>query len=165
VHCGTPGEKGESLLSQVHPELHLRICFDGGEDLFQEFRGDHHGQKAVVQGIIFEDVCKKTADHHPEAIIIECPGGMLAARTTPEILARHQDLPPVAAVIEHKLRLRFPSTVITPVPEQILPETLALDRLQKHGGNDLVGIYILHVERNRSANQNIKGVVHNSLKS
>ena len=52
---------------------------DGAEELLQEGGCDHHRKEAVVKGVVPEDIGKKTGNHHPEAMVVKGPGGMLQA--------------------------------------------------------------------------------------
>src|SRR3954454_21865606 len=131
----------------------LRCEIDG--DLLARVRALHqllhlilrelHRQQPGLQRVLPEDVAERRCDHGVEAVILECPRCVLARRAAAEVAARNEDA--------RALRLRtvqLEARILAPVEEEELAEAAALDVLQELLRDDLVGVDIRAVERDRA---------------
>src|SRR5678815_4480014 len=104
--------------------------------------GQGHGQEAVLQGVVLEDLAERGRDHRLEAVVAQRPGRMLARGADAEVAAREQDLRPlVARLVQHECR------ILAPRGEAGVAEAGALDRLQVLLRDDLVGVDVRAIER------------------
>ncbi len=111
------------------------------------------------------DIGEETGDDHAETIARNGPGGVLAAAAAAKVLACHQYAAAVAGVVEHELRIGLAVFLVAPVAEQIVSEKLFVSggRLQKTGGNYLVGVHILQRKGHASALNYIEFLFHSGL--
>ena len=72
---------------------------------------------------------------------------MFARRTAAEVFGGHQDLAAEFRIVQREGVHLVAGLIVTPVAEQIVPEAFAFDRFQEAGGNDLVGIDVLYIQR------------------
>ncbi len=102
---------------------------------------------------------KTGRDDHAKAKVGERPGGVLAAGTAGEVLARDENLRAlVTRVVEHKRGDRLAVRRLPPVEEQKIAVAGTLDALEKLLGNDLVRIDIGAIQRRGQCGQCVKGL-------
>ena len=119
------------------------------EDRREELPAHGDRQQPVVEGIVAEDVGEEARHHDAEAVVGDGPGGMLARTAAPEIAPGDEDLPPVAGIVQRERRDLRARSVVTPVAEKVVAEALAFGGFQKARRNDLVGIYVFHLDGHR----------------
>jgi hypothetical protein len=114
------------------------------------------GNNPFLKQLLKKMSAKARRDHYAEAIVVERPRGMLAARATAEVLPRQQDAGAlVARLVQHELRVQRPRTAVgirhalievAQRVEQVRAEAAATDRLQELLRNDQVGIDVGAIE-------------------
>src|SRR6185436_1460208 len=98
------------------------------------------------KAIALEDVGERGGDDRINAQFLNGPDGMLATGTAAEVLAGEQDGGAgIALVVEDEAR------ILAPRLEGKTTVAGALDALEVPSGNDLVGIDVRSVQRNRFA--------------
>src|SRR5579863_8808849 len=103
-----------------------------------------HGKQAVLE----EDVGVAGRNDDAEAVVEDGPRGVLAARPTSEVGARHKNRRAlVARLVQHELGIGFLAFEVAPVVEQKLAVSLARQQLQELLGHHLVGVYVDAVDR------------------
>ena len=92
------GEHVVAALGLLHQRLHLL----GRQD---------HGQQAVLEAVVVEDVGEAGGDHAADAEVQQRPGRVLAARAAAEVVAGDQHAGAlVGRLVEHEVRAsRWPS--------------------------------------------------------
>src|SRR5690606_20784518 len=105
---------------------------------------------SILHAVVEENIGKTRRDDAAEPVVVQSPGGVLAAGAAAEILPRQQDARAlVARLIHDEIRIqRTPAAVlvglalvqITRLVEQVLAKAGALDRLQELLRDDVVGI-------------------------
>src|SRR6185312_5533901 len=83
-----------------------------------------------------EDVGEARRDDRPEAVVLQSPRRVLAARAAAEVAPGHEDL----------VARQVPVGLLGPVVEQELAEARALDALEELLGDDLVGVDVVALE-------------------
>ena len=117
--------------------------------------GQHDGQQAVLEAVIEEDVGKAGGDDGAKAILVQRPGGVLAARSAAEVLARQQDGGArIARLVQHEVGVGLAAgrvlaglavVQVAPFVKQVHAKAGFFDRLEKLLGDDGVGIDVLAV--------------------
>src|SRR5438552_8610780 len=103
-------------------------------------------EQADLQRVVPEDVGEARSDHRAEPVVLDRPHGVLAAGPGPEVGPGEEDRRPrVALVVEDERR------VLAPFVEQEGPEPRSLDPLEVLRRDDLVGVDIGAVQRERRA--------------
>ena len=116
---------------------------------FQKLLADTNRQQAVVQGVVAEDVGEEARHHDPETVVGDGPGGVLARTAAPEVAPGDENLSPVTGVVQRERRDLRARSIVTPVAEKVVAESLALGGFQEARRNDLVGIYVFHLDGHR----------------
>ncbi len=161
---------GHGLRRQVHGQLVTL----GGLGLLEQridlFILEDDRQQAVLEAVVEEDVGKARRDHGAEAVLVQRPGRVLAARPAAEVLARQQHAGTlVAREVQHEvlvqrtiraILVRLADIQVAPLVEQVRAEAGALDGLQKLLGNDLVGVDVGTIQRSHQTSVLGKGFHH-----
>src|ERR1700754_4346787 len=151
---------GNGLGFEVDGDGCLRIFLDGGEGLLQELFADGDGQQEIVEGVVLKNVCEEAADDDVKAGVLDGPCGVFAAGPAAEVLSGYQDFSLIGRVVENKIFFRCAVTVVAPVAEQVFAESVTAGGFEETGGDDLVGIDVLLVERNGSGIYFIDRLTH-----
>ncbi len=152
----------DDLAFQIDGQLVAREGMDLVEQAGDRGLGQHDGQQAVLETVVEEDVCEARRDDGAEAVLVQRPGRVLAARSAAEVLARQQDGGArVARLVQHEVgvglagRFRHAGLAglvqVSPFVEQVGAEARLLDRLQELLGDDGVGIDVLAVHGGHEA--------------
>src|SRR5262249_49664918 len=95
------------------------------------------GQQTLLQGVPPEDVTETGSDDNPEAVVHQCPNGVLPRRTGTELRARHKDARAgVSRIVEHE------GGILPPGAEKPVLETGAADPLAINRRNDLISVHV-----------------------
>ena len=73
---------------------------------------------------------------------------MLARTSAAEIAPGDEDAPLVAGVVQRERRDLRARGIVAPVAEKVVAEALAFGGFQKARRDDLVGIYVFHLDGN-----------------
>ena len=115
-------------------------------------RGQAHGQEAVPETVLVEDVAEARSDHGADAPARQRPHRALTRRAAAEVLRRHQDLRlSVRGLIQNELGVL---RSVRPDPEVVEAELPVADapRLPEEARrNDAVGVHVGQIERSRDA--------------
>ena len=90
-------------------------------------------QQPDLRAVRAEDVGERRRDDRLEAVVLQRPRRVLAARAAAE----------VAPVDEDRVRRQVPAGLLGPVVEEELAEAGALDALEELLGDDLVGVDVV----------------------
>ncbi len=92
---GESGNEASSIFYPLRFEVHCEpVAFDffrAAHDLGHVLVGETHGQKAVLQAVIGEDISKRRCDYDAEPEIGERPHRMFARRPAAKVPAGDQD--------------------------------------------------------------------------
>src|SRR5207249_5031333 len=103
-------------------------------------------QQTDLQGVVAEDVAEARGDHRAEARVLDRPRRVLAAGPTAEVgTGQHDRRAGVARIVEHE------GWILPPLVEQERTEARALDPLEVDGRDDLVGVDVGAIQRERGA--------------
>ena len=144
--CSRCGQ-ANGLRGQVYLNNSGRIFLDGVKNLLKERLADGDRQQEIIQGIVLKDIGEEAADDDIEACIFDGPCGVFAAGTAAEVRAGHEDFALVDRVVEDEVFFRAAVTVVSPVAKEVLPESVAAGSFEEAGGDDLVRIDVLEVDR------------------
>ena len=104
-------------------------------------------QHAVLEAVVVEDVGEAGGDDDAKAVVLERPGGVLAAGAAAEIPPGQEHGRALGGgLVELEVRVRRAVVALRPVPEQKLAEAGALDPLEELLGDDLVGVDVGPIE-------------------
>ncbi|MPN05571.1 hypothetical protein SDC9_152822 [bioreactor metagenome] len=81
----------DDLTIQINGELVAGEGVHFVEQQLDRGLGQHDGQQAVLEAVVEEDVRKAGREDGTEAVLVERPRRVLAARSAAEVLARQQD--------------------------------------------------------------------------
>src|SRR6185312_8708837 len=101
-----------------------------------------------------EDVGEARRDDRPEAVVLQSPRRVLAARAAAEVAPRDEDL----------VARQVPVGLLGPVEEEELAEARALHALEELLGDDLVGVDVVAVEDRHRPRDRLDGL-HGQLQS
>src|SRR5207247_5744584 len=129
---GSPARSSDCLRREVNVQS---IAF-AGLDLSKEFLDNSiikgHGQDAVIEAVIIEDVGKARGDEAAEAIFQDRPRRVFTRGATAEVITRQQDAHTlVARLVEHEIRIGSAIFEVAPVGEERVRKTGAPDRLEE----------------------------------
>jgi len=142
------------LFLEIDGERGIGAALGVVEQILQVLRRHAHGQHAVLEAVVVEDVGEARRDDAADAEIQQRPGRMLPRGAAAEIGAGHQDRRlAVGRAVQHELRLLAAIPVITHLVEQVLAQAGSLDGLQELLGNDHVGVDIDHRQGRCDAGQ------------
>ncbi len=133
----------QGLLFEIDGQLVAGVLRGALEQIFDLFFSQTNRKHAVFETVVVKNVSEARRDDDPEAIVVECPRRMLAARPAAKIPASEQNARALVFRLI-KFELRIISSVIEepPIKEQVLAEPGAFDTLQELLGDDLIGVNI-----------------------
>ena len=105
-------------------------------------------QQADLGAVRAEDVGEARRDDGPEAVVLQRPGRVLAARAAAEVAPGDEDL----------VARQVPVGLLGPVVEEELAEARALDALEELLGDDLVGVDVVAVEDRHRPGDRLDGL-------
>src|SRR5690242_750809 len=115
-------------------EVDLRLA--GLGDRLADVGIQLHREQSDLRAVGAEDVGEARRDDRLKAVVLERPGGMLAAGPAAEVAPGEQD----------RVLRQLPTGLLGPVVEQELAEARALDALEELLGDDLVGVDVVALE-------------------
>ena len=131
---------------QAHGHFTARLLIEQLPQQLNGFLRHNRSQHAVLRGVAVENVGETRRNHHAETVIVQRPHGMFTRRADAEIRSGNENLALlVFRLVEHEFR------IATPCVEQRVVKTGLLHALQKHGGNNLVGIDVGAAKRHGHA--------------
>src|SRR6185437_7123534 len=149
--------RSHRLAFQINNQPITLSCLYFSEQTIHVARTEHYGQQADLEAIVEKNIGEAGRDDYLETIVLQRPRCMFPARTTAEICTRKQYLCIVVTQqIEYEIRIRLTLCgvytrlaviQITPLIEQIPPETRSLDGFQKLLGNNGVGVDVCTIQR------------------
>ena len=106
-------------------------------------------EQSVLSGIVTENISEPCGDHRLESVAHEGPWRVFAGGAAAEVLVREQYLRTLEfRSVQHKIRLRGDAVLLpAQVLEEVVAEALFIGRFQVAGGNDLVGVDIVELQR------------------
>ena len=117
------------------------------EDAVHGLFGKSHGQHAVANRVVPENVGKRRRDHDAKSGIEQRPGRVLTRGPASEICPRNQDRRPgVLRPIERECRVEV-AAAAPPIVEEKWTKPRPLDPLEKLLRDDLIGVHIGPVHR------------------
>ena len=128
--CAVPARPAHLLRGEVD----LRLA--GVGDRRDVLGGQLDRQQADLRAVGAEDVGEARRDDRPEAVVLQRPRRVLAARAAAEVAPGDED----------RVARQVPVGLLGPVVEQELAEARALDALEELLGDDLVGVDVVAVE-------------------
>src|ERR1035441_699738 len=157
--CAESPVVGDRLRLELNSKLIVwnRLCVveQFGDLLFSE-PGQHD---AVLAGVGEEDVGEGGRYHGAEAEVRERPGGVFAARSAGEVLARDENLRAlVTRIVQNERWVGIASRCAPPVEEKKIAVAGALDALQELLRYDLVGIDVGAIQRRGQRGECAKGL-------
>src|SRR5439155_26775624 len=123
-------DRGVKLVDGLRLEVDARLAPRGDRGAFLGRELDR--QQPVLRAVVAEDVREPRRDERLEAVVGDRPRCMLAARSTAEVGAGHEDRV-----------LRQVEALLAPLLEQELAVAGPLDALQVLGRDDLVGVDVV----------------------
>ena len=133
----------DPLSFQVHRQLHAGVLLGLLHDEPNLFFGKPEGEQAVLEAVVVEDIGETGRNDALDAVVSQCPGGMLPGGTAAEIVAGHQDFGvTVVRLIEHEIGVGTAVLIVPPRGEQdvLVPGTLnalEVDRRDNDVGVDI----------------------------
>src|SRR5690606_16551926 len=123
---------------QVHRQAVARLRPGPPEQLIHLLLGQAHGQDAVLETVVIENVREGRRDDDPETVVQKRPRRVFPGRSAAEVAAGQQDAGTlVAGLVEDEIRVGRAVLKKPPVKKEELPESRALDALQELLRNDL----------------------------
>ncbi len=143
---------GQPTRFQVDSELITWMFSAALEKIVDRIVGKANRQHAVFEAVVIENIGEAGGDNHAEAVIAQCPRGMLAAGPAAEITAGQKDAcASVFGPVEFEFRIVGSVVAKSPIEKQKLPKASALDALEELLGDDLIGIDIRPIHRGDEA--------------
>ncbi len=146
---------------QVHGQRVARRGGDRRKEALDHRIGQRDRQQAVLDAVAVEDIRVGRGDQGLETVLLQGPGGMLAARAAAEVVAGEEDRrPSVARPVQDEVRVERTLAVVHPrlamvqvaqLVEQIGAEAGPPDGLHELLGDDEVRVDVFAVQRGHQA--------------
>src|SRR3954447_4605932 len=127
---------------EAHLErLEVDLALPGGHQSLDVVLGQHDREQPDLRAVVEEDVRERGGDDRLEAVVLERPRRLPAARAAAEVRAGGED----------RVGRQVPAVLLLPVVEEELAEAGALDPLEELLGDDLVRVDVRAVEHGHGA--------------